>query len=111
LIQIAEQLEAPEQILEQSYSNAAWQNASFGAATACARGAAGAIENLGHRLGALGYIEQATQNGEILAKLPLQYIENHDHSRSFASSASVTGMEIRYLQRVTAGNGTGFNPT
>jgi maltooligosyltrehalose trehalohydrolase len=81
LIQIAEQLEAPEQILEQSYSNAAWQNASFGAATACAHGAAGAIENLGHRLGALGYIEQATQNGEILAKLPLQYIENHDHSR------------------------------
>ncbi|MEK6707817.1 MAG: alpha-amylase family glycosyl hydrolase [Pseudomonadota bacterium] len=81
LIQIAEQLEAPEQILEQSYSNATWQNASFGAAGACAHGAAGAIENLGQRLGALGYIEQATQNGETLLKAPLQYIENHDHSR------------------------------
>ena len=81
LIQIAEQLEAPEQILEQSYSNATWQNASFGAASACARGIPGAIENLGHRLGALGYIEQTTQNGETFAKLPLQYIENHDHSR------------------------------
>ena len=81
LIQIAEQLEAPEQILEQSYSNAAWQNASFGAASDCARGIPGAIENLGHRLGALGYIEQTTQNGETFAKLPLQYIENHDHSR------------------------------
>lgn len=81
LIQIAEQLEAPEQILEQSYSNTTWQNATFSAATACARGAAGAIENLGHRLGALGYIEQATQNGETLVKAPLQYIENHDHSR------------------------------
>ena len=81
LIQIAEQLEAPEQILEQSYSNATWQNASFGAATACARGIPGAIENLGQRLGALGYIEQTTQNGESFAKLPLQYIENHDHSR------------------------------
>ncbi|MBA4143522.1 MAG: alpha-amylase [Nitrosospira sp.] len=81
LIQIAEQLEAPEQILEQSYSNATWQNASFGAARACARGADGAIENLGHRLGALGYIEYATHNGETLAKLPLNYIETHDHSR------------------------------
>ena len=81
LIQIAEQLEAPEQILEQSYSNATWQNASFSAAAACARGAPGAIENLGHRLGALGYIEQITQNGETFAKLPLQFIENHDHSR------------------------------
>jgi maltooligosyltrehalose trehalohydrolase len=36
---------------------------------------------LGHRLGALGYIEQITQNGETFAKLPLQFIENHDHSR------------------------------
>jgi 1,4-alpha-glucan branching enzyme len=81
LIQIAEQLEAPEQILEQSYSNAAWQNATFDAATACARGAAGAIENFAHRLGAIGYIEHATHNGETLAKAPLQYIENHDHSR------------------------------
>lgn len=36
LIQIAEQLEAPEQILGQSYSSATWQNATFGAATACA---------------------------------------------------------------------------
>ncbi|WAK00695.1 alpha-amylase family glycosyl hydrolase [Methylobacter sp. YRD-M1] len=81
LIQIAEQLEAPEQILEQSYSNATWQNASFEAAGACARGAAGVIEDLGLRLGAVGYIEQAAQNGEVMAKAPLQYIENHDHSR------------------------------
>lgn len=81
LIQIAEQLEAPEQILEQSYSNATWQNATFGAAGACARGAAGAIEHLGLRLGAVGYIGQASHNGEVLGKAPLQYIENHDHSR------------------------------
>ena len=81
LIQIAEQLEAPEQILEQSYSNATWQNASFGAAIACAHGTAGAIENLGQRLGALGYIEHAIMNDDVLAKAPLQYIENHDHSR------------------------------
>lgn len=81
LIQIAEQLEAPEEILEKTYSNATWQNSTFGAATACVHGAAGAIENFGHRLGALGYIEYARQNGEALPKAPLQYIENHDHSR------------------------------
>lgn len=81
LIQIAEQLEAPEQILEQSYSNATWQNATLAAADACAHGAAGAIKDFGLRLGALGYVEQAIQNGEVLVKAPLQYIENHDHSR------------------------------
>lgn len=81
LIQIAEQLETPEEILEKTYSNATWQNSTFGAATACAHGAAGAIENFGHRLGALGYIEYASQNGETLTKAPLQYVENHDHSR------------------------------
>ncbi|WP_239650130.1 alpha-amylase family glycosyl hydrolase [Methylocucumis oryzae] len=81
LIQIAEQLEAPEQILAQSYSNATWQNATFAAAGACAHGAAGAIENLGLRLGATGYTEQTNDNGDLIAKAPLQYIENHDHSR------------------------------
>jgi maltooligosyltrehalose trehalohydrolase len=81
LIQVAEQLEAPEQILEQSYSNTTWQNATFGAAVACAHGAAGAIENLGHQLGAIGYIEVQTANGLSMPKAPLQYIENHDHSR------------------------------
>ena len=81
LIQIAEQLEAPEQVLAESYSNATWQNATFAAAGSCAQGAAGAIENLGMRFGALGYIGQATHNGEVLPKAPLQYIENHDHSR------------------------------
>ncbi len=81
LVQIAEQLEAPEQILEQTYSNATWQNESFGAADSCAHGAAGAIEALGLRFGATGYIEQATVNGDTLPKAPLQYIENHDHAR------------------------------
>jgi 1,4-alpha-glucan branching enzyme len=41
----------------------------------------GAIENFGHWLGTLGYVEYANQNGEVFAKLPLQYIENHDYSR------------------------------
>lgn len=81
LIQIAEQLEAPEQILIQSYSNVTWQNATFGAAGACAHGAAGAIANLGFCLGASGYVEQTNANGDVINKAPLQYIENHDHSR------------------------------
>lgn len=81
LIQIAEQLEAPEQILAQTYSNGTWQNASLSAAADCAHGAAGAIGNLGLRLGAIGYANQVDTNGDILFKAPLQYLENHDHSR------------------------------
>lgn len=81
LIQIAEQLEAPEQVLEQSYSNATWQNATYGSADACAHGAAGALVALGLQLGASGYVEQATVNGDTLPKAPVQYIENHDHAR------------------------------
>ena len=111
LIQIAEQLEAPEEILQQSYSNATWQNATFGAAEACAHGGPGAVENLGQRLGALGYVEQATQNGDTMAKAPLQYIENHDHSRFLCEFG------LRYLigalcsPKATARNGIASSPT
>jgi maltooligosyltrehalose trehalohydrolase len=111
LIQIAEQLEAPEQILEQSYSNATWQNATFDAATGCARGAAGAIENFAHRLGALGYIEHVTQNEETLAKAPLQYIENHDHSRFLCNSASFALTGTHYSAKETARISIASSPT
>lgn len=81
LIQMAEQLEAPREILAQSYSNLTWQNGTLGAANACAHGAPGALASLGQSLGLMGYVEEATHNGERLKKSALQYIENHDHSR------------------------------
>lgn len=81
LIQCAEQLEAPEQILKETFSNATWQNGTLGAAQAVARGDSGALTRLGFQLGLLGYPHEVEHDGDTVRKAPLQYIENHDHSR------------------------------
>jgi len=81
LIQMAEQLEAPQQVISTTYSNLAWQNGTLGAAKGVAHAAPGAPEALGQQLGLMGYVTEAEHNGERLAKTALQYIENHDHSR------------------------------
>lgn len=81
LIQCAEQLEAPVEVLEKSYSNCGWQNQTFGSAEAVARGDRGQIANFGMNLGLSGFPEEITCNGESIPKSALQYIENHDHSR------------------------------
>lgn len=81
LIQCAEQLESPTEVLEKTYSNSTWQNGTFGAARNVARGDRGELGALGLQLGLFGYPESATSNGETIPKLALQYIENHDHER------------------------------
>ncbi|HCA26146.1 MAG TPA: alpha-amlyase [Betaproteobacteria bacterium] len=81
LIQCAEQLEGPVEILEKTYSNCTWQNETLGAAQQSAHGNRNSFADLGLRLGLLGYPRETTMNGDILAKTALQYIENHDHSR------------------------------
>ena len=81
LIQIAEDLPSPTDILYQSYSTATWQDGTLGSAVSCASGSPGAIEQLGLQLGLSGYPESVTMNGDTLAKTALQYIENHDHQR------------------------------
>jgi maltooligosyltrehalose trehalohydrolase len=81
LIQCAEQLEGPEEILRTTYSNTTWQNATFDAAKSVARGDRGPLTDLGLRLGLFGYCEQADSNGDLIPKTALQYLENHDHER------------------------------
>ena len=81
LIQCAEQLEGPEEVLGTTYSNCTWQNGTFGAAKAVAGGDRGRLTDLGLRLGLFGYPEQADSNGELIPKTALQYLENHDHER------------------------------
>ena len=81
LIQIAEYLPNPPQILNSSYSTGTWQDGTLGGAASCAGGSAGAITQLGLQLGLNGYPESVTANGETLQKTGLQYIENHDHQR------------------------------
>lgn len=81
LIQCAEQLEAPQEILEKTYSNCTWQNETLGAAKGVASGNRDELTNLGYRFGIVGYPEEITNNGDKIKKTALQYIENHDHSR------------------------------
>ncbi|KJS33347.1 MAG: alpha-amlyase [Desulfatitalea sp. BRH_c12] len=81
LIQCAEQLEGPVEIVQKTYSNCTWQNGTLGAATAVAHGQWNAVGDLGLHLGLNGYPAVAIHNTDIVPKSALQYIENHDHSR------------------------------
>jgi maltooligosyltrehalose trehalohydrolase len=81
LIQMAEQLEGPEEVLRTTYSNSTWQNRTFDAARAVARGSRGSLYDFGLSLGSFGYPEQEITNGEVIPKAAIQYIENHDHER------------------------------
>lgn len=81
LIQCAEQLEGPEEVLRATYSNSTWQNHTFDAAKAVARGDQGRLADWGLSLGLFGYPEQENTNGDVIPKTALQYIENHDHER------------------------------
>jgi maltooligosyltrehalose trehalohydrolase len=81
LVQMAEQLEEPEGVLRTTYSNSTWQNRTFDAARAVARGDRGRLSDLGLSLGLFGYPEQETTNGHTIPKAALQYIETHDHER------------------------------
>ena len=81
LIQCAEQLEGPEEVLRTTYSNSTWQNHTFDAAKAVARGDQGRLADWGLSLGLFGYPEQESTNSDMIPKTALQYIENHDHER------------------------------
>jgi maltooligosyltrehalose trehalohydrolase len=89
LIQIAEYLPGPPDILNGSYSTATWQDGTLGAAGSCATGAAGAVEQLGLQLGLNGYPDSVTSGGDTVAKTALQYIENHDHQRFVCNFGTV----------------------
>jgi maltooligosyltrehalose trehalohydrolase len=81
LIQCAEQLEGPQEILEKTYSNCTWQNETLGAAEGLARGNQGELTDLGLRIGLIGYPDEVASNKDKIKKSALQYLENHDHSR------------------------------
>ena len=90
LIQCAEQLEGPVEILETTYSNCTWQNETLGAAKGVAHGNRDELANLALRIGLLGYPEEVTLNDDGIKKTALQYIENHDHSRFVCNFAIIS---------------------
>ncbi|MGH3915425.1 MAG: alpha-amylase family glycosyl hydrolase, partial [Pseudonocardiaceae bacterium] len=81
LIQCAEQLEAPIEILSRTYSTSTWQNETLAAASATALGQDGSLARLGQAFALLGYPESSTFGTDVIHQAPLQYIENHDHPR------------------------------
>lgn len=81
LIQCAEQLEAPVEIVEKTYSNATWQNETLNATKATVNSNFGGLYDLGMRLGLFGYPDIASHNGDVLPKTAFQFLENHDHPR------------------------------
>jgi maltooligosyltrehalose trehalohydrolase len=89
LIQIAEYLPSPPDILNGSYSTGTWQDGTLHAAEDCAAGSPGAIEQLGLQLGLSGYPASVTANGDTLPKAGLQYIENHDHQRFICNFGTI----------------------
>lgn len=90
LIQIAEYLPDPPDILYGSYTTGTWQDGTLGAAASCAAGNPGAIEQLGLQLGLNGYPTSVTVNGDTLPKTGLQYIENHDHQRFICNFGTIS---------------------
>ncbi len=81
LIQCAEQLEGPQEVLDATYSNCAWQNGTLDAAKGVAYGNGEALTSLGLQSGLAGYPSESTCNNDQIKKTALQYIENHDHER------------------------------
>lgn len=90
LIQCAEQLENPVEILEKTYSNCTWQNETLGAAKGVAHGNQKEMANLGFRFGLLGYPKEVSNNYDKVQKTALQYIENHDHSRFVCNFGTIS---------------------
>jgi 1,4-alpha-glucan branching enzyme len=84
VLQVAEYLAQPREILAKTYSNACWQNEMLDVARGMARG--GPIPDaIGYRLDPeLGGYPTTYENavtGERLPVAPFQYVETHDHGR------------------------------
>lgn len=88
LIQCAEQLQKPVEILNKTYSNCTWQNETLDVA----RGIYGNCEkltDLGFLFGLSGYPTEVQNNGDKITKTALQYLENHDHSRFICNFGTI----------------------
>ena len=90
LIQCAEQLEGPVEIVEKTYSNCTWQNETLSSFKDVAYGRFGNLYNLGMRLGLDGYPVSATHGNDTLIKTAFQYMENHDHPRFICNFGTVS---------------------
>jgi maltooligosyltrehalose trehalohydrolase len=90
LIQCAEYLEEPEEILYKTYSNCTWQNHTLNAAIGVAKEYPGALKRFGMYLGLTGLPSRVEIENEVIEKTAFQYIENHNHPRFICNFNTVT---------------------
>lgn len=85
LIQCAEQLEKPVEVIRSTYANCTWQNETISAAQGVAWGAGNndfsRLFDYGMRLGLEGFPAVMQNDSDVIEKSAFQYLENHDHSR------------------------------
>lgn len=95
LIQCADGLDAPEQILHQTPCNCVWQDNTLKAAAKTALGAPDGLRSFAESLALEGFPATKTSEGETMASTAFQYIENHDHSR-FICNFNLTPISAGY---------------
>jgi 1,4-alpha-glucan branching enzyme len=88
LIQCAEQLQKPVEILNKTCSSCTWQNGTLNVASGVA-GNPGKLTDLGFLFGLSGYPAEVQNNGDMITKTALQYLENHDHSRFICNFGTI----------------------
>ena len=88
LIQCAEQLQKPVEILKKTFSNCTWQNGTLHAAREAARNP-DQLTSLGFLFGLSGYPAEVQNNGDSIIKTAHQYLENHDHSRFICNFGTI----------------------
>jgi maltooligosyltrehalose trehalohydrolase len=105
LIQCAEHLSLPGEMVQKTYSNCAWQDTTMHAARALAtEGRPDQVRAFGEALSAHAYLpagsETTLHGDDRLAKALLQYIETHDHERFICS----LGMHMDHAYLLRAGD-------
>jgi 1,4-alpha-glucan branching enzyme len=95
LVQVAEDLDAPQAILRDTYTTATWQNRLYDQGVEVARGApaAGALARLLDP-GLAGYPGTKEMNGKAVPVAPFQYFESHDHSRLLTNFYAQPGPRV-----------------
>lgn len=81
LIQCAEQLEDPQGVLYDSYSNCTWQNLTLDLFKDLAHSHKDSLTALGRQLGLNNYPDIVKHNNDVIHKTALHYLETHDHKR------------------------------
>ncbi len=90
VIQCAEQLESPREILEKTYTCCTCQNETLSAAQGVARGDRGQLTNLGLQLGLYGYPREVVSGEDTIKKTAIQQLETHDQSRFLCNFATIS---------------------